>query len=55
MVYHKPITDGHVLVCPRRKGVERLSDLTELETLELFVCAQEVAKFFSEEFKLENV
>ena len=36
MVYHRPITDGHVLICPRRKGVERLSDLTELETLEAY-------------------
>ena len=38
---------GHVIVVPTRV-VEHLKDLTELETLEIFVCAKEIAKKFEE-------
>ena len=37
MVNSTPHAPGHVLVCPIR-SVSHLRDLTELETLELFVC-----------------
>lgn len=39
IVNHKPFVPGHVLVCSRRI-VPKLSDLTEIETLDLFVTAQ---------------
>ncbi len=43
MVNHKPVVEGHVLVCSRR-AVPKLQDLTEIETIDLFMTAQEVAK-----------
>ena len=39
----------HVLICPTRV-VARFTDLTELETIELFVCAKEIAKKFEDQF-----
>ena len=45
MVNDNPVIDGHVLVCPVRQ-VRSMRDLTELEYLELFTCAREVAKKF---------
>ena len=45
----KPIIFGHVLVCPTRI-VKKFTDLTELETLDLFVAAQLITKRFEEHF-----
>jgi len=53
MVNVKPITPGHVLVCPTR-AVTHFRDLTELETLELFVCAKEISKKFEDIFKVRS-
>ena len=53
MVHKNPITDGHVLICPTRNVVS-MSHLTELEILELFVCAREVVRVFEESFKVKN-
>ena len=54
MVHHKPVTDGHVLICPMRQNVYSIAELTELEVLEMFVCAREVVKVFDEVFKVKN-
>lgn len=43
MVNHRPYLPGHVLVCSRRE-VPKVSDLSEIETLDLFMSAQEVSK-----------
>jgi diadenosine tetraphosphate (Ap4A) HIT family hydrolase len=48
------VTDGHVLIFPMRSTARSLSDLSELEMLELFVCAKEVATKFEEVFKVKN-
>ncbi len=53
MVSINPITPGHVLVCPTRE-VLYFRDLTELETLELFICAKEIAKKFEDVFKVRS-
>ena len=53
MVNIRPITPGHVLVCPTRE-VSHFRDLTELETLELFVCAKEISKKFEDIFKVKS-
>ena len=45
MVNDRPVVDGHVLICPVRQ-VRTMRDLTELEYLELFTCAREVAAKF---------
>ena len=45
--------DWHVKVCPTRV-VKRFTELTELETLELFSCAKEIAKKLEEMFKFKN-
>jgi len=42
IVNHKPFVNGHVLVCSRRI-VPKIQDLTEIETLDLFITAQEIA------------
>ena len=47
MVNSTPLTLGHVLIVPTRV-VAHFRELTELETLEIFVCAKEVAKKFEE-------
>ena len=54
MVNPKPVTDGHILICPTRQ-VSSITELTELETLELFACAKEVATKFEDIFKVKNM
>ena len=49
MVNEHPQTDGHVLICPVRQ-VRSMRDLTELEYLELFTCAREVAAKFLKKY-----
>lgn len=46
MVNHRPFLPGHVVVCSRRP-VPKIADLTEIETLDLFMSAQEVCKKLS--------
>ena len=46
----RALVDGLAFVCPVR-NVEQVSDLTELEYLEMFVCAQEVSKKFEDQYK----
>jgi diadenosine tetraphosphate (Ap4A) HIT family hydrolase len=46
-------TYGHVIVVPTRV-VCHLKELTELETLEIFVCAKEIAKKFEEMQQIRN-
>ena len=53
MVNPKPVTDGHILICPIRQ-VQSMSDLSELEILELWACAKEVAANFEVAFKVKN-
>ena len=53
MVSPKPVTEGHVLICPTRPA-QCLHDLSELEVLELFVTAKEVATKFENVFKVRN-
>ena len=48
------MTDGHVLVYPMKPSARSLADLSELEVLELFVCAKEIATKFEEVFKVKN-
>ena len=54
MVSPQPVTDGHVLVFPMKPSAKSLADLSELEMLELFVCAKEIATKFEEVFKVKN-
>lgn len=54
MVCKQAVTDGHVLICPMRQNLTCLSQLTELETLEIFVCAQEICRVFEDVFKVRN-
>ena len=54
MVSPKPVTDGHVLVCPMRSSAKNLEDLSELEVLEMFVCAKEIARKFEDTFKVKS-
>ena len=53
MVNAQPMSVGHVLVCPTRV-VHHLRDLTELETLDLFVCAKEIASQFEKAFNVKS-
>ena len=53
MVNIKPVTPGHILVVPTRV-VSHFRDMTELETLELFVCAKEISKKFEDVFKVRS-
>lgn len=53
MVNVNPLVVGHVTVVPTRV-VQHFKDLTELETLELFVCAKEIAKRFHESFNVKS-
>jgi bis(5'-adenosyl)-triphosphatase len=48
----KPIVPGHVLVVARR-SVARLKELTEIETLDLWLTAQEVAKIIEQIYQTE--
>lgn len=50
MVNLKPLAPGHVLVCSRRKA-KRIKDLNEIETLDLWVTAQEVQKVIEDIYK----
>lgn len=54
MVPPRPVVRGHVLVFPRRHKAVQLSDLSELEVLEMMVCAREIAKRFEEWFNVRN-
>ena len=54
MVCPQAVTDGHVLICPMRFNLTSLSQLTELETLEIFVCAKEICRVFEDVFKVRN-
>ena len=51
LVNIKPITPGHVLVCPRR-NVARLQDLTEIETVDLWLSVTEVHKVIEDLLKV---
>ena len=53
MVFSKALVGGHVLVCPTRV-VQYLRDLTELEVLDLFVCAKEIAKKFEDNYNVKS-
>ena len=53
MVNPKPVTDGHVLVCPVRQ-VTAFKQLTELETLEMFATAKEIVTKFEDNFRVKN-
>ena len=53
MVNLKPVVPGHVLICPKRH-VEKVKDLSMDETMELFGCAQEIAKAFGEAMSVDN-
>ena len=53
MVNERPVVDGHVLICPVRQ-VRSMRDLTELEYLEMFACAREVAKKFQNAYKVQS-
>ena len=45
MVNERPVTKYHILICPVRQ-VRSMRELTELEYLELFTCAREIAAKF---------
>lgn len=53
MVNIKPMCPGHVVVSPTRI-VKHFRDLTELEVLELHICAKEIAKKFEDNFKVRS-
>ena len=54
MVHWQPVTLGHVLICPMKKNIKSICKLSELETLELFVCAREVISKFEDHFKVKT-
>ena len=51
MVNERPVTKYHILICPVRQ-VRSMRELTELEYLELFTCASEIARKFQEDYNL---
>jgi bis(5'-adenosyl)-triphosphatase len=51
LVNLKPVSPGHVLVCPR-KQVLRLKDLNEIETCDLWLSVAEVQKVIEEIYKV---
>ena len=53
MVNDRPVVDGHILVCPVRQ-VRSMRDLTELEYLELFTCAREIAAKFQQAYPVQS-
>ena len=53
MVNVSPLVPGHVTVVPTRV-VQHFKDLTELETLELFMCSKEIAKKFQDTFNVRS-
>ncbi len=58
MVNPRGVAPGHVLVVPLRSqggaAPASFADLTELETLEMFVCAQQITKALEEKFKFKS-
>ena len=57
MVNPRGIMPGHVMVVPiRQNGTapSQFSELTELETLEMFVCAKQITKAFEEKLKFKS-
>uniref|UniRef100_A0A1I8AMZ5 Nitrilase and fragile histidine triad fusion protein NitFhit n=1 Tax=Steinernema glaseri TaxID=37863 RepID=A0A1I8AMZ5_9BILA len=52
-VNHKPVVEGHVLVAPINK-VERLTDLTDEETADLFIVAKRVQKMLEKAHKTNS-
>ena len=53
MVNPRPVTDGHIIVCPVRQ-VTSFSALTQLETLEMFATAKEIVSKFEDSFRVKN-
>lgn len=51
LVNSKPLCEGHLLIVPRQK-VERLSNLTEVETLDLWHTVKEVASCVEKRFTI---
>lgn len=43
IINHKPYDKGHVLVCSRRE-VAKVQELTEIESIDLFMTAQEISR-----------
>ena len=52
MVNHKPFAPGHVLVCSRAPA-PKLQDLTEVETIDLFMTAHEVSRKLQQIYQIE--
>ena len=52
-VHPRGLAPGHVIVCPVRP-VAHFGELTELETLEVFVCAQQITKAFEDRLKFKS-
>ena len=52
MVNHKPFAEGHVLVCSRRE-VPKIQDLTEVETIDMFMTAHDVCRKLQKIHKVE--
>ncbi|KAI8811599.1 ATPase-like protein [Cladochytrium replicatum] len=50
----KPLVPGHVLVAPRRV-VERLKDLSDEETADLFLCVRTVSTLVEKEYAGESL
>ena len=52
-MHPRGLTKGHVIVCPVRP-VAHFAELTELETLEVFVCSQQITKAFEDRLKFKS-
>jgi diadenosine tetraphosphate (Ap4A) HIT family hydrolase len=50
----RALTKGHVIVSPRRV-LKRLTELNEIETLELWCCSQEVVKVLENIYKTDCI
>ena len=51
LVNLRPLSSGHVLVCSRRR-VKRLKDLNEIETIDLWLSAQEIQRVMQDIYKV---
>ena len=51
LVNLKPLSPGHVLVCSRKR-VKRLKELNEIETIDLWLSAQEIQKVMQDIYKV---